>query len=129
MISTITTIIVIKIIALAPPLLLGQVIDTLSGDAKQAINMLTILIAAFILAGCVQAIINPVQTFFLSKLVQQVVADASVGWIAQLMRKEFLQFSSWRVGHFIKSVERGITAHEQLLTFLSRSDFHCYLSY
>ncbi len=117
MISTITTIIVIKIIALAPPLLLGQVIDTLSGDAKQAINMLTILIAAFILAGCVQAIINPVQTFFLSKLVQQVVADASVGWIAQLMRKEFLQFSSWRVGHFIKSVERGITAHEQLLTF------------
>ena len=34
------------------------------------------------------------------------------------MRKEFLQFDSWRVGHFIKSVERGITAHEQLLTFI-----------
>ncbi len=42
---------------------------------------------------------------------------ASVDWIAQLMRKEFLQFNSWRIGHFIKSVERGITAHEQLLTF------------
>jgi len=33
------------------------------------------------------------------------------------MRKDFQQFSSWRVGHFIKSVERGITAHEKLLTF------------
>lgn len=43
--------------------------------------------------------------------------NASIDWIAQLMRKEFLQFSSWRIGHFIKSVERGITAHEQLLTF------------
>jgi ATP-binding cassette subfamily B protein/ATP-binding cassette subfamily B protein RtxE len=43
--------------------------------------------------------------------------NASIDWIAQLMRKDFFQFSSWRIGHFIKSVERGITAHEQLLTF------------
>ena len=129
MISTITTIIVIKIIALAPPLLLGQVVDTLSGDAQQSINILILSITAFVLAGCIQAIINPLQVFFLSKLVQKVVADASVGWIAQLLRKEFLQFSSWRVGHFIKSVERGITAHEQLLTFIVTIGFPLLLEF
>lgn len=129
MISTFTTIIVIKIIALAPPLLLGQVVDTLSGDAQQSINILILSVAAFVLAGCIQAIINPLQVFFLSKLVQKVVADASVGWIAQLLRKEFLQFSSWRVGHFIKSVERGITAHEQLLTFFVTIGFPLLLEF
>lgn len=107
----------LKIIALAPPLLLGKVIDTLNSDKQAAINTLLFLTASLTLAGCIQAIINPLQIFFLSKLVQQVVMNASIGWIAQLMRKEFFQFNSWRIGHFIKSVERGITAHEQLLTF------------
>lgn len=117
LISTITTIITLKIIALAPPLLLGKVIDTLNDNNQAALNTLLFLTAGFTLAGCIQAIINPLQIFFLSKLVQQVVLNASIHWVAQLMRKEFLQFSSWRIGHFIKSVERGITAHEQLLTF------------
>ena len=117
LISTIATIIILKLISLAPPLLLGQVIDTLNSDKRATLNTLLFLTAGFILAGCMQAIINPLQIFFLSKLVQKVVMDASAHWIAQLMRKEFIQFSSWRIGHFIKSVERGITAHEQLLTF------------
>lgn len=117
LISTITTIIVLKIIALAPPLLLGKIVDTLNSDNQSSLNTLLLLTAGFTLTGCIQAIINPLQIFFLSKLVQQVVMNASIDWIAQLMRKEFLQFNSWRIGHFIKSVERGITAHEQLLTF------------
>ncbi|PPA04838.1 ABC transporter [Pseudomonas sp. MWU12-2312b] len=117
LVSTITTIIILKLIALAPPLLLGNVIDTLNSDDRATLNTLLLLTGGFILAGCVQAIINPLQVFFLSKLVQKVVMDASTHWVAQLMRKEFIPFSSWRIGHFIKSVERGITAHEQLLTF------------
>jgi ATP-binding cassette subfamily B protein len=117
LISTIITIITLKVIALAPPLLLGKIVDTLNSSNHATTNTLLLLTAGFTLAGCTQAIINPLQTFFLSKLVQQVVLNASINWIAQLMRKEFLQFSSWRIGHFIKSVERGITAHEQLLTF------------
>lgn len=107
----------LKIITLVPPLLLGKVVDTLNSDKQTAINTLLFLTASFTLAGCIQAIINPLQIFFLSKLVQQVVMNASIEWIAQLMRKEFFQFNSWRIGHLIKSVERGITAHEQLLTF------------
>ncbi|UWF51685.1 ABC transporter ATP-binding protein/permease [Pseudomonas sp. N3-W] len=117
LISTVTTIIVLKVIALAPPLLLGRIVDALNSNSQSTLNLLLLLIAGFTLSGCTQAIINPLQIFFLSKLVQHVVMNASIEWIAQLMRKEFLQFSSWRVGHFIKSVERGMTAHEQLLTF------------
>lgn len=117
LISTITTVIALKVLALAPPLLLGKVVDALNSQTPTALNLLLFLTAGITLAGCIQAAINPLQIFFLSKLVQQVVMDASIGWIAQLMRKEFQQFNTWRIGHFIKSVERGITAHEQLLTF------------
>ena len=115
--STTIAIIALKVIALIPPLLLGKIIDILGSEAPSPLSTLLYLTTAFTLAGCIQALINPLQTVFLSKLVQQVVKDASIHWISQLMRKEFLQFSAWRIGHFIKSVERGITAHEQLLTF------------
>ncbi|VVO18608.1 ATP-binding cassette domain-containing protein [Pseudomonas fluorescens] len=115
--STITTIIVLKLIALAPPLLLGKVVDALNSDSHTTLNTLLTLIAGFALAGCIQAIINPLQVFLLSRLVQQIVMNASIDWMAELMRKEFCHFDSWRIGHIIKSVERGITAHEQLLTF------------
>ncbi|WP_414862166.1 ATP-binding cassette domain-containing protein [Pseudomonas sp. IT-P176] len=117
LISTTVTIIALKILALTPPLLLGNIVDTLGNEEPSTLNTLLFLTTAFTLAGCIQALINPLQTFLLSRLVQHVVKDASIHWIAQLMRKEFLQFSAWRIGHFIKSVERGITAHEQLLTF------------
>jgi len=117
MASTIFTTIGLKLIALAPPLLLGRIVDALNQNNQPVINTLLILIGGFILAGCFQAVINPAQIFLLSRLVQHIVRDASINWIAQLMRKDFQQFSSWRVGHFIKSVERGITAHEKLLTF------------
>jgi ABC-type bacteriocin/lantibiotic exporters, contain an N-terminal double-glycine peptidase domain len=116
--STITTIIALKIMALAPPLLLGNVVDALNSDSRATLNTLLPLTAGFALAGCIQAIINPLQAFLLSRLVQQIVMNASIDWMAELMRKEFCHFNSWRIGHFIKSVERGITAHEQLLTFL-----------
>jgi ABC-type bacteriocin/lantibiotic exporters, contain an N-terminal double-glycine peptidase domain len=115
--STIATIIILKLIVLAPPLLLGRIVDTLYNDSHVTLTTLLVLTAGLMLAGCIHAIISPLQIFFLSKLVQHIVMTASVKWMASLMRKEFVQFSSWRIGHFIKSVERGITAHEQLLTF------------
>ncbi|MHC8315089.1 ATP-binding cassette domain-containing protein [Pseudomonas sp. LB3P31] len=117
LLSTVTAVIALKLIALAPPLLLGKIVDALSAASPPETNVLLLLTAAITAAGCIQAIINPLQIFCLSKLVQQVVLDASINWIAQLMRKEFAQFNSWRIGNFIKSVERGISAHEQLLTF------------
>jgi ATP-binding cassette subfamily B protein/ATP-binding cassette subfamily B protein RtxE len=114
---TVTTIIVLKLIVLAPPLLLGAIVDALSGDKAVAPGTFLTLTAGLIGAGLVQAIMNPLQIHFLSRLVQHIVMSASIDWLSNLMRKEFTQFNSWRMDHFIKSVERGITAHEQLLTF------------
>jgi ATP-binding cassette subfamily B protein/ATP-binding cassette subfamily B protein RtxE len=115
---TITTIIALKLITLAPPLLLGTIIDTLQGNRNPASSTLLALTTGLIVAGCIHAIITPLQLHALSKLVQNIIMNASIEWITELIGKEFSSFSSWRIGHFIKSVERGITAHEQLLTFI-----------
>ena len=118
LILTITTVIALKLIVLAPPLLLGAIVDALSSDKTAAPTVFLMLTAGLVAAGVIQAIMTPVQIHFLSRLVQHIVANASIEWLATLMRKEFAQFNVWRMGYFIKSVERGITAHEQLLTFL-----------
>lgn len=115
---TITTIIALKLITLAPPLLLGTIIDTLQGNRNPASSTLLALTTGLIVAGCIHAIITPLQLHALSKLVQNIIMNASIEWITELIGKEFSSFSSWRIGHFTKSVERGITAHEQLLTFI-----------
>ncbi|KKA08793.1 ABC transporter [Pseudomonas ogarae] len=115
---TIVTIIALKLITLAPPLLLGTIIDTLQGDRNPASSTLLALTTGLIVAGCIHAIITPLQLHALSKLVQSIIMKASIEWITELIGKEFSLFNSWRIGHFIKSVERGITAHEQLLTFI-----------
>jgi len=117
LVSTITTLIILKLIVLAPPLLLGKIVDALYSGIGATHYTLLAFTAGLVLAGFIHAIVSPLQTFFLSRLVQNIVLNASIKWLAELMRKEFVQFSSWRIGLFIKSVERGITAHEQLLTF------------
>ncbi|SEN64292.1 ATP-binding cassette, subfamily B [Pseudomonas sp. ok272] len=129
LITTTFTIIVLKIIALVPPWLLGEIIDSLNSDSQTYPTTLILLTIGFVLAGVIQALASPLQTFLLSKLVQQTVMKASINWIAQLMRKEFMQFSSWRTGHFIKSIERGINAHEQLLTFFVTIGFSLCLEF
>ncbi|WHS57907.1 ATP-binding cassette domain-containing protein [Pseudomonas sp. G2-4] len=116
--ATIVTIIALKLITLAPPLLFGTIIDTLQGNRNPASSTLLALTTGLIVAGCIHAIITPLQIHALSKLVQSIIMNASIEWITELMGKEFSLFNSWRIGHFIKSVERGITAHEQLLTFI-----------
>ncbi|SFM05774.1 ATP-binding cassette domain-containing protein [Pseudomonas sp. NFACC46-3] len=115
---TIVTIIALKLITLAPPLLLGTITDTLQGNRNPAPSTLLALTTGLIVAGCIHAIITPLQIHALSKLVQSIIMNASIEWITELIGKEFSLFNSWRIGHFIKSVERGITAHEQLLTFI-----------
>ncbi|OOG83740.1 ABC transporter [Pseudomonas sp. A25(2017)] len=115
---TIVTIIALKLITLAPPLLLGTIIDTLQDNRNPASSTLLALTTGLIVAGCIHAIITPLQLHALSKLVQSIIMNASIEWITELIGKEFSLFNSWRIGHFIKSVERGITAHEQLLTFI-----------
>ncbi|QXI55721.1 ATP-binding cassette domain-containing protein [Pseudomonas alvandae] len=116
--TTIITIIALKLITLVPPLLLGTIIDTLQDNSNPASSTLLAMTAGLIVAGCIHAVITPLQLHALSKLVQGIIMNASIEWITELIGKEFSLFNSWRIGHFIKSVERGITAHEQLLTFI-----------
>ncbi|UZE20457.1 ATP-binding cassette domain-containing protein [Pseudomonas sp. B21-054] len=118
LILTVATIIALKLIVLAPPLLLGTIIDTLQGNRNPAASTLLALTTGLIVAGCIHAVITPLQIHALSKLVQSIIMNASIEWITELIGKEFSLFNAWRIGHFIKSVERGITAHEQLLTFI-----------
>lgn len=123
LVMTIGATITLKILALAPPLLLGKIVDSLNGADHTTLRTLLFFTAAFTLAGCIQSMTTPLQTLLLSKLVQRIVMDASINWMARLMGKDFSQFGTWRVGHFIKSVERGITAHEQLLMFFVTTGF------
>lgn len=115
--TTITSVIALKILTMGPPLILGKIVDNLTSSNTIGLTSLTVLIGGFILVSCIQAAITPLQIFCLSRLVQRVIMDASIEWTGELMRKEFQYFSSLRIGQFIKSVERGITAHEQLLSF------------
>jgi len=107
----------LKLCALAPAFFLGRIIDSLS--AHQALNAYTIglLLAAFCAVTILQSVINPLQTYQLTKLVQLTLKDKSIEWTTAIMNKEFEQFSSLRLGALIKGVERGITAHEKLLSF------------
>jgi ATP-binding cassette subfamily B protein/ATP-binding cassette subfamily B protein RtxE len=91
---TITTIIALKLITLAPPLLLGTIIDTLQGNRNPASSTLLALTTGLIVAGCIHAIITPLQLHALSKLVQNIIMNASIEWITELIGKEFSSFSS-----------------------------------
>lgn len=111
----------LKISMLSPPLLLGRIIDHLSLVEDMELLAIAWLIAALCIAVLVQSIFHPLQTYQLVSLVQSTLAEMSSQWTEIILGKEFESFSSLRIGGLIKSVERGITAHEKLLTFFITS--------
>jgi len=115
--------IVLKLSTLAPALILGRIIDNLA--LAEGMDTPFIAILLFTLCGAVllQSVLNPLQTYQLVSLVQSTLADMSTRWTTKILGKEFEQFSSLRIGSLIKSVERGITAHEKFLTFFITSGF------
>lgn len=119
--ATVMTVL-LKITVIVPALLLGKIIDNLSVegmDVSSVLGLLVVLCFSIIL----QSIFNPLQTYQLVVLVQTTLRDKSMLWTQQIMGKEFEQFSSLRLGGLIKAVDRGITAHEKLLTFFITSGF------
>lgn len=115
--------ILLKASAIVPALLLGNIIDSLASsegiNARNALGLLAVLCFTIFL----QSIFNPLQTYQLVRLVQSTLKEKSIQWTAIILGKEFEQFSSLKIGGLIKSVERGITAHEKLLTFFVTSGF------
>jgi ATP-binding cassette subfamily B protein/ATP-binding cassette subfamily B protein RtxE len=115
--------ILLKGSVIVPALILGKIIDSLSAteniDSFNISRLLIVLCIAIIL----QSIFNPLQTYQLASLVQGTLREKSTQWTREILGKEFEQFSSIRLGGLIKCVERGITAHEKLITFFITSGF------
>lgn len=122
-ISATSMTVLLKIISILPALLLGKIIDNMTStegvDASHVFLLVSLLCAATIF----QSVVHPLQTYQLVKLVQTTLKEKSVQWTDNILRKEFEQFSALRLGGLIKSLERGITAHEKFLTFAITSGF------
>lgn len=115
--------IILKLSSILPALLLGQIIDsvtTLEDADASRVSMLLVLLCA---ATVFQSIAHPLQTYQLVSLIQTTLKAKSIDWTGRMLRKEFEQFSALRLGGLIKSLERGITAHEKFLTFVITSGF------
>lgn len=115
--------ILLKVSAIVPALLLGRIIDSLTATDATQVSSVLWLLAILCLAIIFQSIFNPLQTYQLVSLVQVTLKEKSIQWTQDVLGKEFEQFSSLRLGGLIKSLERGITAHEKLLTFFITSGF------
>lgn len=120
--ATIITIL-LKVVAVVPALLLGRIIDSLVSTEIIDTSELSWQLAALCLAIIFQSIVNPLQTYQLVSLVQITLKEKSIEWTKAILEKEFEAFSTLRLGGLIKCVERGITAHEKLLTFFITSGF------
>lgn len=106
-----------KLTFVAAPILLGHIVDGLTsagGYSKQV----PVLLVAFCMAGVVQVVVSPLQSLYLSRLVQDCVYESSLQWARHVMGKGFDVFSAMRVGGLINTVDRGITAYEKMLGFL-----------
>jgi ATP-binding cassette subfamily B protein len=109
--------ILLKGSTIVPALILGSIIDNLTTKEGIDASGVFLLLALLCTATILQSIINPIQTYQLVSLVQATLKEKSIQWTQSILGKEFEQFSSLRLGGLIKSVERGITAHEKFLTF------------
>lgn len=115
--ATLFTVFALKLSLFAPPLLLGSIIDNLSVSNGAEVLTIPYLLGGYALIIMTTAAVGPIQTYVLTRLVQQTVKDRSINWIAEILRKEFSVFNSLKIGHLIKATDRGITAHEQILNF------------
>jgi len=120
-ITTIATVTLLKLSVVAPPLIIGNIVDGLTQAGGFDHKTIWLLIIAFFSAGTAQIIATPLQSYFLARFTQSTICDISIEWSRAILNKDFGNFTSVRLGQLIKSVERGITAHEQLLNFITIS--------
>jgi ATP-binding cassette subfamily B protein len=98
-VATLITVFVLKLSLFAPPLLLGSIIDNLSHNNGTENLTIPYLLGGYALIILVTAAVAPIQTYVLTRLVQQTVQDRSISWIAEILKKEFCVFNSLRIGH------------------------------
>ena len=115
--------VVLKLSSILPALLLGQIVDSVTTLENVDTLRVSILLVLLCAATVFQSIVHPLQTYQLVSLVQTTLKAKSIEWSGRMLRKEFEQFSALRLGGLIKSLERGITAHEKFLTFAITTGF------
>ncbi|MDW3710607.1 MULTISPECIES: ABC transporter ATP-binding protein [unclassified Pseudomonas] len=109
-----------KLTLIAAPILLGHIVDGLTSGVGSS-KHIPILLVAFCIAGLVQVFISPLQSLYLSRLVQDCVYESSLQWARNVMSKGFEVFSAMRIGGLINTVDRGVMAYEKLIGFLLTS--------
>lgn len=119
--------VLLKGVAVIPALLLGKIIDGLVSPGVVPASGVFWFIAALCIAIIFQSVFSPLQTYQLVSLVQTTLKEKSIEWTKAILEKEFEAFSAFRLGGLIKAVERGITAHEKLLTFFITSGFPLFI--
>src|SRR5262245_6828021 len=82
-----------KLTLIAAPILLGHIVDGLTSEKGIASQQISLLLLAFCIAGGIQVVINPFQSLYLSRLVQECVCESSLLWARCVIGKEFEVFS------------------------------------
>lgn len=104
-----------RALSLVPPAIIGYIIDFITEkDFDTVYRFIWLLIVA---AG-VSAVAKPIQAWYLTRMVQDTIRSLSIAWSKEILRKDFAFFQTLNIGSLIKSAERGILAHESLLTFI-----------
>lgn len=110
-------VVIMKACTVVPAFILGRIIDNLNNAYSSTSPSVALLLLSFCLLIFIQSIANPLQMYQLTKLVQHTIRDKSISWTKLIFSRDFEEFSSLRIGGITRSLERGITAHEKLLTF------------
>ncbi|RRV04846.1 ABC transporter ATP-binding protein [Pseudomonas sp. v388] len=122
-ISATSMTVLLKIASILPSVLLGKIIDSMTAREGVDTSYVYLLVSMLCAVTVLQSVVNPLQTYQLVRLVQTTLKDKSIYWTDTILRKDFEQFSELRLGGLIKSLERGINAHEKFLTFVITSGF------
>ena len=97
-----------------PVMIVGKTIDSL----QKIDHTFYLLIGSLIALILLKLLIYPWQTKNLYRLVLEANRDISVNWTQAILHKEYHFFQSANVGKLLRQSERGILAHERLLTII-----------
>ena len=111
---TLVIILVVRMLGIIPPIVVGKAIDKLDQGYSNETIIILVSLVGFALAN---ALIVPLQAKHLTKLVQDIVREASVKWTRRILRKEFVFFQDMNIGSLSNVTERGIEAYERFIIF------------
>lgn len=104
----------VRAIDMLPVMIVGKAIDSL----HKIDHTFYLLIGSLITLILLKLLIYPWQTKNLYGLVLEANRDISVNWTQAILHKEYHFFQNANIGKLLRQSERGILAHERLLTII-----------